>query len=92
MTCLGEAKFLDMWRYLAVTLLSHSSRFSLEKTIQMLENLGASAPSLRRARRVSTHIKDYTAIGRGRTGERTCSSQTDQTVQIESFINAAFAL
>jgi hypothetical protein len=80
----------DMWRYPALTLLSHTTGLSLEKTVEMLHNLGASSPSFERVRHVMTHIKAFTAVGRGRTGERTWNAQRDQTVQLEPFENAAF--
>jgi hypothetical protein len=80
----------DIWRYLALTLLYHTTGLSLEKTIEMVHNLGASSPSLERVKQVATHIKAFTTISRGRTGERTWNAQRYQTVQLEPFENAAF--
>jgi hypothetical protein len=80
----------DMWRYLAVTLLSHTTGLSIEKTIEMLQNVGASPPSLESVRRITTLIKAFSAMGRGRTGERNWNSQRDQTAQLEPFEHAAF--
>jgi hypothetical protein len=82
----------DMWRYLAATLLSHATGLSLEKTIEMLQARGASAPSLERVRHITINIKAVSAMGRGRTGDINWNAQRDQSVQLESFDNAAFAL
>jgi hypothetical protein len=82
----------DIWRYLAATLHSHTTGLSLEKTIEMLQARGASAPSLERVRHIATNIMSFSAMGRGRTGDRNWNSQRNQRVQLESFENAAFAL
>jgi hypothetical protein len=81
----------DMWKYLAATLPSHNTGLSLEKTIQMLEARGASAPSLERIRQITPNIKAFSAMGRGRTGDINWNAQRDKNVQLEPFGNKAFA-
>jgi hypothetical protein len=58
----------------------------------MLQARGASAQSLERVRHIATNIKAFSAMDRGRTGYRNWNSWRDQSVQLESFENAAFAL
>jgi hypothetical protein len=58
----------------------------------MLQARGASSPSLERVRHITNNIKAFSAMDRGRTGDRNCNAQRDQSVQLEPFENAAFAL
>jgi hypothetical protein len=82
----------DMYRYLASMLLSHTTRFSLEKTIDMLQNTGAVAPSVEITRFIANNVKGYSAMGRGDTGSARWVSQRDQTIQLASFERIAFHL
>jgi hypothetical protein len=81
----------DMYRYLASILLPHITGFSLKKSIDMLQNTSAVAPSLETTRFIASNVNGYSATGRD-TGSARWVSQRDQRIQLASFERLAFYL
>lgn len=80
----------DMYRYVAVLLLSHLTGLSFEKTVALFEQLQCNAPSLDRVRFISTHILAYSSTGRGNMGGEVWTAQRDETVLLDVFENTAY--
>ena len=80
----------DMYRYVAVLLLSHCTGFSFAKTIGMILDCGCTPPALERVRFISTHILPYSPAYRGGGGTVTWNAQRDQTPSISEFERTAF--
>ena len=58
----------DMYRYVAVLLLSHTNGFSFGKTIYVLRKTESTIPSVERMRFIADNILAYSATGRGTDG------------------------
>jgi hypothetical protein len=82
----------DLYRYVAVLLLSHLTGLSFEKTVSLLARLDCKPPSLDRVRYISRNILAHPATGRGNMGERTWSAQRDETQYLDSFEKAAYEM
>lgn len=81
-----------MYRFLAVLMFSHCTRFSLEKSIEILEALDATAPKLDEVRFISNNILGYSATGRRNDGQSKWVSQRDLTTLLTDFEKVAFEL
>ena len=62
-------KMWDMYRFLSVMLLSHTTGLSLEKTITILRRFATTPPLLERVRFIASNIRAFSAMGRGGTKE-----------------------
>lgn len=81
----GLLKLSDMYRYVSVLLLSHTSGFSFAKTIEIRKQSGSSITSLEIVRFIADKILAYSATGRGSDGHNEWNSQRDQTRQLGEF-------
>ncbi|PXF41823.1 hypothetical protein BWQ96_08471 [Gracilariopsis chorda] len=79
----------DMYRYVAVLLLSHTTGLSFDKTVSVLRQSGSIVPSLDRVRFIAENILVYSLTGRGTDGEFQWNSQRDQTRQLSEFEHLA---
>ena len=90
-SCEGECLGLDdMYRFVAVLLMSHCTGFSFARTIRLLNECGSKAPSLDSARFISTHILAFSPTGRGGEGGSSWSAQRDKTPLLTQFEQTAF--
>ncbi|PXF45277.1 hypothetical protein BWQ96_04976 [Gracilariopsis chorda] len=80
-----------MYRYVAVLLLSHTTRFSICETIDVLRQSGNSTPSLERIRFIASNILTFSATGRGHDEQMEWNSQRDQTQQLEEIEQLSFS-
>lgn len=80
----------DMYRYVAVMLLSHLCGISLEKALDVLPRFDCNVPPADRMRFISQNILAYPATGRGNMGVEVWSSQRDATSRLDPFEKTAY--
>ena len=80
----------DMYRYVSVLLLSHTSGFSFDKSITILRQSGCLPPSVERVRFIADNVKAFSATGRGQDGSISWNSQRDLTRNLSEFEALAF--
>jgi hypothetical protein len=82
----------DLYRYVAVLLLSHLTGLSFEKTLFLLARLNCNPPSLDRVRFISRNILAHPATGRGNMRESTWRTQRDETQYLGNFEKTAYEM
>lgn len=75
----------DMYRYVAILLLSHTTAFSNAKTIDILRLLGSSTPSIEKNRFIAENILAFSPTRRGRDGHMEWNAQRNRTHQLGEF-------
>ncbi|PXF43275.1 hypothetical protein BWQ96_07002 [Gracilariopsis chorda] len=88
--CIDAIKLSEMYRYIAVLLLSHTIGFSFCKTIDVHSHSGKSAPSLERIRFIASNILAFSATSHGQDGHKEWNSQRDQTQKLWEFEELSF--
>lgn len=74
----------DLYRYVAVLLLSHLTGLSFENTTYLLSDLNK-ALHLIRVRYICTHMLAYTATNQRDMQESSWSAQRDETLYLDTF-------
>ena len=84
------ATIADMYRFVAIALLSHCTGFSLKKRTEWLHGLGCSISSLERVRFITAPLMEHAPTGIGSVFLSVWSAQRDGTPLICGFEMTAF--
>ena len=82
----------ELYRYVAVLILSHLTELNFEKTVALLARMDYNPPLVDRIRFIARNILAHPATGRGDMGESTWIAQRDETQQLETFEKMAFSM
>jgi hypothetical protein len=83
-------KMPDMYSYVSVLLMSHLTSMSMERTVNLLFEIGLEPPALDLVRFISSHSCAFSPTQRGSFGGLSWHSQRDWTQQLTGFENLAF--